>query len=88
MIPRDPRSPAPDLSAINQPAGRAERRSGPATLSASIQSINCCREARVSSSPVNSLRNVVAIATGIVVSRSSFGMASFSSGSQRSRRVT
>ncbi|WP_227640665.1 transposase, partial [Klebsiella pneumoniae] len=40
MIPRDPRSPAPDLSAINQPAGRAERRSGPATLSASIQSIN------------------------------------------------
>jgi hypothetical protein len=39
MMPRDPRSPAPDLSAINQPAGRAEARSGPATLSPPIQSI-------------------------------------------------
>ncbi len=57
----------------NKPASRKGRAQGvgPATLSASIQSINCCREARVSSSPVNSLRNVVAIAAGIVVSRSS-----------------
>ncbi len=85
---RTPLAPAPVLSAINQPAGSTERINGPATRSSTIHCSSCRCERALRRWLVSSLRRVAAMLAGVVVSRASPGSASFSSVSQRSRRVT
>ncbi|MNF86927.1 hypothetical protein D3C84_693780 [compost metagenome] len=84
---REPYPPAPVRSAIRQFAGKPARSNGPPTLLPTSQFSSCWREEGESLVPRTSSCRLRAIASGVVLSRGSSGMASLSAVSQRSSRV-